>query len=171
MIADSTNVKNGTFVNQCNNLINLAKANADVKFRVLGYKREPKYLDKFNNKNKRSIQTATDRLIKRLVDAMNTLKREERILGFSALIVLWKVRTHIDAVWMRQWRTTQQPLLIFMTSIRSRVHVSSFTLKCVAGIGVPIFGYLLMVPICLVWLLMLIVLVIISVLWVIQKLR
>jgi hypothetical protein len=113
MIANATNVTNGTFVNQCNDLINLAKANAAVKFRVLGYKREPKYLDEFNNKNKRAIQTATDRLIKRLVDAMNTLKCEERILGFSALIVLWKARTHIDAVWMRQWRTTQQPLLIF----------------------------------------------------------
>ena len=74
MIANATNVTNGTFVNQCNDLINLAKANAAVKFRVLGYKREPKYLDKFNNKNKRSIQTATDRLIKHLVDAMNTLK-------------------------------------------------------------------------------------------------
>ena len=82
MIANSTNVKKGTFVNQCNNLINLAKANAAVKFRVLGYKREPKYLDEFNNKNKRAIQTATERLIKRLVDAMNTLKREERIPGF-----------------------------------------------------------------------------------------
>ncbi len=171
MLANATNVTNGTFVNQCNDLINLSKANAAVKFRLLGYKREPKYLDEFNNKYKRAIKIATDRLIERLVDVMNTLKREERILGFSALIVLWNVRTHIDAVWMRQRRTTQQPLLIFMTSIRSRVHVGLFTLKCAAGIGVPKFGYLLMVPICMVWLLMLIVLVIISVLWVIQKLR
>ena len=82
MIANATNVTNGTFVNQCNDLINLSKANAAVKFRLLGYKREPKYLDEFNNKNKRSIQTATDRLIKRLVDAMNISKVRRESLFF-----------------------------------------------------------------------------------------